>query len=82
MAMGSRRSDTHRAGGGGGGLGGHDGADEHAVLPVTGLIDQRSGLGAAAAEDDGGDGHALGDCQTREQMQGQFLAGAVKRLLG
>ena len=51
---------THCAGGGCGGLGGHDGAYEYAVLPVTGLVDQRRSLGPAAAEDDGGDGHALG----------------------
>ena len=30
------------------------------LLPVAGLVDQRRGLGAAAAEDDGGDRHALG----------------------
>ena len=28
--------------------------------PIAGLVDQRSGLGAAAAEDDGGDRNAIG----------------------
>ena len=57
--------------GGGGLLGGHHGTDEHAVLPVAGLIDQGCGLGPAAAEDDGGDGHAVGVLKLRRD------AGAV-----
>ena len=33
--------------------------DEDAVLPVAALEDERGEPGAAAAEDDGGEGHAL-----------------------
>ena len=33
-------------------LGGHDGADEHAVIPIAGLVDKGRGGRAAAAEDD------------------------------
>ena len=39
-------------------LRGHRRADEHAVRPVAGLVDQRRGLCAAAAEDDRTDRHA------------------------
>ncbi len=51
---------AHGAGGGSGGLRGHDGAYEHAVVPIAGLIDQGRALGAAAAEDDGRQGHSIG----------------------
>ena len=44
------------------------------MVPVAGLVDQGRGLGPAAAEDDGGDGHALGILKLRE-MQGQFWRG-------
>ena len=47
------------AGGGCGGLACHDAAYEDTVIPVSGLVDQRSGLCTAAAEDDSGDGNAL-----------------------
>ena len=50
---------AYSAGSGRGGFRSHDGAYEHAVVPVAGLIHQRSGLCAAAAEDDCGDRHAL-----------------------
>ena len=50
---------AHSAGGGGGGLRSHDGAYEHAVVPIAGLVHQGRGLGAAAAEDDGGNRHAF-----------------------
>ena len=52
--------NAHSAGGGSGGLGGHGGTDIHAVVPVKALVHQRSGLGAAAAEDDSADGHTVG----------------------
>ncbi len=48
-----------RAGRGGGRFGSHDRAYEHAVAPVAGLIHERGRLRAAAAEDDGGNRHAL-----------------------
>lgn len=48
------------AAGGGGGLGGHDGAEEDAVLPVEGLGHEWDSGAAAAAEQDGGDGNAIG----------------------
>ena len=47
------------AGLGGGGLGAHDRAEEHAVLPVEALGDERDVGGAAAAEEDRRDRHAL-----------------------
>ena len=50
--------DADRAGGGGGGLGGHRGADQHAVLPVARLVDQRRQLAPPAAEDQRRDRHA------------------------
>ena len=49
---------AHRAGLGGRGLRRHDGAEEHAVLPVVRLEDKRDDAGAAAAEEDGADRHA------------------------
>ncbi len=52
--------DADGAGSGRSGLGGHGGADEHAMLPVARLIDQGGQTFAATAENDGGDGHALG----------------------
>ena len=52
--------DADRARSRGGRFRRHDGAYEHAVVPILGLIHQRSGLGASAAEHDGGQGHALG----------------------
>ena len=45
--------------GGGGGLAAHRRADVNAVRPVERLVDERHGGGAASAEDDGADGHAL-----------------------
>ena len=45
--------------GGGGHFGAHGGPDVNAVDPVESLEDERDGVGAAAAEDDGADGHAL-----------------------
>ena len=53
----AQRAD--RAGRGGGRLGTHDRAEEHAVLPVVRLGDERDGRGAAAAEQDRRDRHAL-----------------------
>ena len=73
MAMGSRRATPTVPVGSGGLLRAHDGAHEDPVLPVTGLIDQRSGLGPAAAKDDGGDGHSVGILKLRGD------AGAVLR---
>ena len=52
--------NTHSAGRGSGGFGSHRGAYKHAVVPVAGLIHQRSGLGTAAAEDNRADRHAGG----------------------
>ena len=52
--------NTDRAGRGSGGLAGQNRAYKDAVGPIAGLVDQRSGLGAAAAEDDGGDRNAIG----------------------
>ena len=49
--------DTDLPGGGGGGFRGQRGGEEHAVLPVQGLGDQRDGGGAAAAEEDRRDRH-------------------------
>ena len=49
-----------RAGGGGGGLAAHGGAHVDAVDPIEGLVDERHGGGAAAAEDDRADGDAVG----------------------
>ena len=46
------------------------------MLPVTGLVDQRSGLGAASTEDDRGNRHALRICELRGD------AGAVDRRCG
>ncbi len=51
---------THSAGGGSGGLGSHSGAYIHTVVPVKALVNQGSGLGAAAAEHHSGDRHAVG----------------------
>ena len=42
-----------------GSLGSHYGTYEYAVIPVSGLINQRSGLGASAAEYDSGDRNSL-----------------------
>ena len=50
--------NAHGAGRGGRRLGRHRRADEHTVRPVAGLVDQRGGLCAAAAEDDRADRHA------------------------
>ena len=50
--------DADSAGRGGRRLGRHRCADEHTVRPVAGLVDQRGGLCAAAAEDDRADRHA------------------------
>ena len=58
--MGIAAHHANSAGGGGGGLRGHDGTHEHPVFPVPGLVDQRGSLGPAPAEDDGGQGDALG----------------------
>ena len=44
---------------GGGPLRGHRGPDEHAVLPVERLVDQRGQVGPAAAENDRRDRHAV-----------------------
>ena len=60
MAMGSRRTLPTAPAGGGGGFRAHGGADVDAAGPVEGLVDERHGGGAAAAEDDGADGHAVG----------------------
>ena len=57
----------------GGGLRRHDRADKHAVLPVEGLVNERRGLRAAAAKDNGADGHTLGIVKLGAQ------AGAVAR---
>ena len=57
--MESRRTTPHGAGGGGGGFGGHRRADQHAVLPAAGFIDQRRDFAAAAAKHDGRNRHAL-----------------------
>ena len=45
---------------GGGGLGAGRGTHEDAVFPAERLVDERDGAGAAAAEEDGADGHAVG----------------------
>ena len=58
--MGSRRTLPTAARGGGGHFRAHGGADVDTGAPVEGLVDQRHGGGAAAAEDDGADRHALG----------------------
>ena len=61
----------------GGLFGGHDAADEYAVTPVAALVDERRGLGAAAAEHDRGDGHALrifkfaGNARTVDRRRGE-----------
>ncbi len=52
--------DAGFSGGGGGGFGGHDRAEEDAVLPGEGFLDEGDGGGAAATEEDGGDGDAGG----------------------
>ena len=59
------------AGGRGGGLGPMVAPRNDAVQPVEGLVDQRHDAGAAAAEDDGVDGHALGSSHS----------GAIDRVL-
>jgi hypothetical protein len=51
------------------------------VHPVEALQHERDGGGAAPAEDDGADGHALGLLYSR-LWHGLLLAGAVKRELG
>lgn len=51
---------AHRTGGGGGHLAAHGRAGIHTADPVEGLVDQRHGGRAPAAEDDRGDRHALG----------------------
>src|SRR6185437_8199870 len=50
---------ANSAGGGGRGLRSHGGADENSVLPVASLENKRSYFGAAPAEDECGDGHAV-----------------------
>ena len=70
-----------RAGLGRRGLRGHDRAEEDAVLPVVGLEHQRDDRGAAAAEEDGADRHALGVLPLGGDG-GVLAAGAVKRALG
>ena len=52
--------DADGARGGGGGFRSHRRADENAVLPVPRFVDQRSKARAAPAENERGDGHALG----------------------
>ena len=59
MAIGSRRTSPMLAELGGGALRGHGGADEYAVFPVEGLVDQRGQMRAAAAEDDRRNRHAV-----------------------
>ncbi len=58
--MGSRRTLPISPAGGGGHLRSHGGADVNSRAPVESLVDQRNGAGAAAAENDGADGHAVG----------------------
>ncbi len=48
------------SGGGGGGFRGHDRSEKNAVLPGEGFVDQWHAGGAAAAEKNRGDRHALG----------------------
>src|SRR5690606_37278013 len=48
------------AGSGGGHFRAHRRADVNAAGPVEGLVNERGGAGAAAAEDDGADRHAGG----------------------
>ena len=48
------------AGGGGGGFRSHGGGQINTEVPVEGFVNQRHHVGAAAAENEGGDGHALG----------------------
>ena len=57
--MGSRRTTPTWPGGGGGRLRAHGRADEHAVLPVAALEDERRHARAPAAEDDRRERHAL-----------------------
>ena len=70
------------AAGGGGGFRAHGGADVDAGGPVEGLVDERHGGGAAAAEDEGGDGDAVRGLPRSGSMVGHCEAGAVKRPLG
>ena len=60
----------------------HGRADVNAGAPVEGLIDQGHGRGAAPAEDDRADRHALGVLPCRDRWSGHCEAGAVKRALG
>ena len=66
--------------GGGGLLGTQGGADEHAVLPVAGLGDQRHRGLAAAAEQDRRDRHALRVVPLRRQRRALRDRGAVARV--
>jgi hypothetical protein len=72
---------TLRAEGGSGGFGAERGGHVDAVVPVEGLVHQRHGGGATAAEDEGRDRHAGGIFPVRS-IDGHWLAGAVKREFG
>jgi hypothetical protein len=78
--MGSRRT-LPMAPGGGGGLRAHGGAHVDAGAPVEGLVDERHGGGAAAAEDDALMGTPSGFSQAGS-IDGHCERGAVKRPLG
>jgi hypothetical protein len=75
--------DADLARGRGGGLRAHRGAEEDPVRPVEGLDHQGHGGGAAAAEDDRRDRHALRVVPTNlARARGCSPSGAVKRELG
>jgi hypothetical protein len=67
--------------GGGGGFAAHGGGHVHAFHPGAGLGDQWHGGGAAATEDEGIDGHAIGSSHCGSSA-GLLVAATVKRALG
>ena len=83
--MGSRRTLPISPAGGGGHLRSHCGADINSRAPVESLVDERNGAGAAAAENDGADGHAGGifpgriDGRTLRSRSGEARVG-MRRL--
>ena len=82
IANGSRRTTPDLAGGGGGGLAAHRRGHVHALDPVARLGHQRHGGRAAAAEDEGVDGHAIRVVPIRVEHRVVGRRRTVKREFG